>query len=81
MAHVPLPRQDDCIVAGNVTLEDADFIAPLRPYSCVTVVVALYARKLSVTLHYDPRPLSYEQATDLLETYVRRIHASIAAER
>jgi NRPS condensation-like uncharacterized protein len=79
LAHVPLPRRDDCIIAGNVTLEDADFVAPLRPYSCVTVVVALYARRLSVTLHYDPRPLTEQQATDLLETYVRCIKTSIAA--
>ena len=81
LAHVPLPRRDDCIVAGNVTLEDADFVAPLRPYSCVTIVVALYARKLGVTLHYDPRPLTEQQANDLLETYVRRIHDSIIEVR
>jgi NRPS condensation-like uncharacterized protein len=81
LAHVPLPRRDECIVAGNVTLEDAEFVAPLRPYSCVTIVVALYARKLGITIHYDPRPLTKEQANDLLETYVRRIHASIAASR
>jgi hypothetical protein len=81
LAHVPLPRRNDCIVAGNATLEDVDFVAPLRPYSCATVVVALYARKLVVTLHYDPRPLTEQQANDLLETYVRRIHASIDASR
>ena len=54
-------------------------MAPVRPYSCVTIAVALYARKLGITLHYDPRPLTEEQATDLLEIYVRRIQASIAA--
>jgi hypothetical protein len=79
LAHVPLPRRDECIVAGNVTLEDAEFVAPLRPYSCVTIIAALYARRLGVTLHYDPRPLTEQQASDLLETYVRRIQASIAA--
>jgi hypothetical protein len=81
LAHVPLEHRDECIVAGDVTLEDAIWVAPLRPYSCVTILVALYARKLSVALHYDPRPLTDEQANDLLETYVRRIHASIAACR
>ena len=52
-----------------MTLEDADFVAPLRPYSCVTIAVALYAHRLGITLHYDPRPLTEQQATDLLETY------------
>ena len=80
LAHVPLPRRDECIVAGNVTLEDLDIVAPVRPYSCVTVAVALYAHRLGITLHYDPRPLTEQQATDLLEIFVRRIRASIAAE-
>ena len=78
LAHVPLPRRNRCIVAGNVTLEDIDSVAPVRPYSCVTVAVGLYAHKLSITLHYDPRPLSQEQAADLLDAYVRRIYASIS---
>jgi hypothetical protein len=67
-------------VAGNVTLVDVNIVAPVRPYSCVTVAVALYAHRLSITLHYDPRPLSQEQAADLLDTFVRRIRASIAAD-
>jgi len=79
-AHVPLPRHERCIVAGNVTLVDVNIVAPVRPYSCVTVAVVLYAHRLSITLHYDPRPLSQEQAADLLDTFVLRIHASIAAD-
>jgi hypothetical protein len=67
-------------VAGNVTLVDVNIVAPVRPYSCVTVAVVLYAHRLSITLHYDPRPLSQEQAADLLDTFVLRIHASIAAD-
>jgi NRPS condensation-like uncharacterized protein len=78
LAHVPLPRHDRCIVAGNVTLVDMDFVAPLRPYACVTMAVGLYAHKLILTLHYDPRPLSECQTRALLEIFVRRIRGSIA---
>jgi hypothetical protein len=78
LAHLPLPRREDSIVVGNVTLDRVDIVAPLRPYSCVTVAVGLYARKLSITLHYDPRPLTEEQANDLLKIFVERIQASIA---
>jgi hypothetical protein len=77
-AQTPLPECDGCIVAGNVTLADMDLVAPVHPYSCVTVVAGLYADKLGFTLHYDPRPLSEQQAADLLATYVRRIRMSIA---
>ena len=78
-AHVPLPHSDRCIVAGNVTMLGAEFVAPVRPYSCVSVAVSWYADRLDINLHYDPRPLSAEQAADLLETFVRHIRASIAA--
>jgi hypothetical protein len=80
-AHTPLPQDERRIVAGNVTLVDADFVAPIHPYSCVTFAIGLYAHQQTITLHYDPRPLSEEQATDLLETYLRRIQTSIAVSR
>jgi hypothetical protein len=79
LAHVPLPRHDDNIVAGNVRLNDLDIVVPVRPYSCVTAAVAMYAHKLGVTLHYDPRPMSEQQANDLLDIFVRRIRESVAA--
>jgi hypothetical protein len=78
LAHVPLPRRGQCIIAGNVTLEDLQIAVPVRPYSCATIAVAIYAHRLGISLHYDPRPLTEQQASDLLETYVRRIQASIA---
>jgi hypothetical protein len=79
-AHFPVSDCDGRAVAGNVTLEDIDFVAPISPYSCAEVDVATYARKLGLTLHYDPRFLSGEQAANLLDTYVRRIRASIATQ-
>jgi hypothetical protein len=52
-------------------------VAPMRPYSCVSIASHLYARKLGITLHYDPRPIHEQQAADLLDGFVRRIHGSI----
>ncbi len=77
--HLPLSDRNGRAVAGNVTLEGIDFVPPTCPYSCVTVGVVTCAGRLGLTLHYDPRPLSEGQAADLLDTYVRRIRASIAA--
>jgi hypothetical protein len=77
-ARLPLSDGDGRVVAGNVTLEAIDFAAPTAPRCCVTVGVIGYARRLGLTLHYDPRPLSAEQAADLLDTYVRRIRTSMA---
>jgi hypothetical protein len=80
LAHVPLQRRDDLIVAGNVTLDGLDIVVPFQPYSCVTVAVAVYAHRLGITMHYDPRPITAEQAGELMETFVRRVRESIAQE-
>ena len=77
-AELPLPERDGHIVAGNLTLVDLDAVAPIHPYSCVTMIAGLYAGELSITLHYDPRPLSEAQAADLLDVYARQIGVSIA---
>jgi hypothetical protein len=77
-AEAPLPERDGRIMAGNLTLVDLDTVAPIHPYSCVTMIAGLYAGRLSITLHYDPRPLSQAQAADLLDVYARRIGVSIA---
>ena len=42
------------------------------------MTAGLYADRLGITLHYDPRPLSESQAADLLDAYVRRIGVSVA---
>jgi hypothetical protein len=76
LRHLPLPRSNGRLVAGNVTLEGMDFVGALHPYLCVNVCVASYANQLSFTLQYDQRALSKAQATDLCDTYIRRIQSS-----
>jgi len=80
-SFIRLPRLDDRGrgTAGNVALDDLDFVAPIRPYSCVTLGIATCARKLGITLHYDLRFLTERQAADLFETYVGQIRVSMAA--
>ena len=77
--RLPLSDRQGRLVAGNVTLENIGFIPPTSPYSCVSVCLTMFARRLGFTMHYDPRPLSAGQAADLLDTYVRRIRDSITA--
>lgn len=73
LAHSPLPRQAGRLVAGNVTLEGFDSVAPIRPYTCASFAATTYTNRLTITLHYDPRPLTRDQAADLLETFMRRL--------
>jgi len=71
--HSPLPRKAGRLVAGNVTLEGCDSVAPIRPHTCATFAATTYANRLTITLHYDPRPLAQDQAADLLETFLGRL--------
>lgn len=72
----PLPRQEGCIIAGNVTLKGLEVGIPFRPYTCASFAVHWYANRLSICLHYDPRVLSKDQATGLQNWYVKRIEES-----
>ena len=52
----------------------------VKPYSCVSFFINEYAHCLSVMLHYDPRPVSPEQADDLVSTFARRVQATAASQ-
>jgi hypothetical protein len=78
LARCPLPRQ---LVAGDLILKQIDGTAPLRPYSCATFTAVEYARRLALTLHYDPRVLSAAQADDLSVTFTRGVQATVSGTR
>ena len=77
LTHAPLPRRGQRIVAGDVVLEDIEFLAPIRPYTCAAFAAFNYAGRLCVTLHYDPRPLTDADAEALLDGFLQRVRNSI----
>ncbi len=81
LAKLPLPRREGRFVVGNVVLEGMECLAPIRPHTSAAFAVFIYAGKLTVTLHYDARAMTGRQAEDLLETYVRKVRASIGAAK
>jgi len=76
LAKVPLPREEGRLVAGNVVLETLDVLPPFRPRTQAAFAVFRYARRLRITMHYDPRSLAADQAEDLLATFVQHGHES-----
>ena len=72
-----LPKQDGRLVAGNLVLEHIDGLAPLRPYNCATFSASHYAGRLTLTLHYDPRPVSPSQADDLLAGIAAQVRKTV----
>jgi hypothetical protein len=66
------------VTAGDLVLENMDWLAPLRPLTCAALAAWTYARRLRFTLHYDPHVLTAPQAGELIENLVARVRRSIA---
>ncbi|MDH3717740.1 MAG: condensation domain-containing protein [Planctomycetota bacterium] len=73
-----LRREDGKLVMGDVVLQRADFLPPLRPYTSVALGAVTYAGRLCLALHYDARVLNREEADELLEKFVGCLEQSMA---
>jgi len=80
-ARTPLPRRRGLVVSGNVVLEAADFVIPLRPQLNAAFCVYTYGGRLTVLMHYDPRRMTDQQSEELLGMYIERIHGAIAKQQ
>lgn len=78
LRRCPLPKQNGRLVAGDLILEQIEGVVPIRPYNCASFLANEYAGRLTMTLHYDPRPVGAAQADDLKATFARRVHATLA---
>lgn len=66
------------IVAGDVTVRRVELVPPMRPYQTVAIATLQYCGRQTVTLSYDPRIHSDEEAATMLSGYVSQLHSSIA---
>ncbi|NLF70906.1 MAG: hypothetical protein GX575_17885 [Candidatus Anammoximicrobium sp.] len=73
LENCPLPRLEGKLVAGNLVLDAADFLAPIRPLTCASVAACTCAGQLSVSLQYDPRALSGTAADRLFEAFLGQL--------
>jgi NRPS condensation-like uncharacterized protein len=74
-----LPTRDGRLVVGKAILEGIEILAPIRPYSNAAIALFEYADKLGITLHYDSRRITPDQARDLLNGYVRQVQDTLGA--
>jgi hypothetical protein len=71
-AKTPVPDRDGRLVAGDLVLEGYECLAPLRPLTAAAFTLFRYCGRQCISLHYDPRVLTAEQAQDLLDKYAAR---------
>ncbi len=79
LADCSLPRQDPCVVAGDVRLESIESIPATRPNTNVILTVATYAGRLNVCMGYDHRIFSPTQSQGLFQSFIHQVRTS--AER
>ncbi len=79
-ARSPLPKSEGRLISGNLTLERIEIVSPLRPKNCVSVAASFYAGRLGLTLHYDSRVLSEEQAGNLFYRFLNCLKESASTD-
>ncbi len=73
----PLPRKNEKIIAGNVTVQSIEAFPPIRYGTQLAVCVNTYNTRLSVNLTTDPRYFSPGRSRRFLEKMRSQIQMSI----
>jgi hypothetical protein len=74
--RLPFPKNDGKLLIGNLVLQRAWTIAPLRPYSLASLMSLVYDGRLLLTLHYDGRFIDAEGAQGLMENWLQQLKES-----
>jgi hypothetical protein len=77
LAFSNLPLEEGRISLGPMKLENVLGFAPIRKTSPAAIGAMLYAKRLSLNVHYDPRTYNEVQAKELLNRYVGQVKISI----
>ncbi len=65
----PLADDRGQVILGDLVLDSVEVLSTWRPLTSVAIAAVTYAGRLTFTLHYDPRALSKEQATDIIDGF------------
>jgi len=76
-ANVDLPLENGRIRAGNVVLESCDGFGPIRPGMCISLVSMTYAGQLRLSMHYDTRVMTPDDARELMDRVAQNFRDSL----
>lgn len=79
-AKLRLPRAEDGIQVGDLTLTGFDLVAPIRPLTRLALTAFRFEGRQALNLHWDARSVKREEATAFLEDCFRRMRARIAGD-
>jgi hypothetical protein len=76
LSEVALPRRNSKIVVGDCVLDEFEFLPPVRQGTQASFGAATYAERLNITLHYDSRSMTGDDAQELLTRYTHYLQQS-----
>lgn len=73
--HSPLKNPEGKLETGGSVLERIASAAPYRPHAQATLLVAVYAGELEITLNYDPRAIHKDEAESLVDCFTNELQS------
>ena len=73
VSRTGLPSENGEAICGDVRLQHLEILPPLAPFTCIAFGAGWYANRLSISMRYDLRVLTADQASALLDKLVTRI--------
>jgi len=73
-----MPRKNGRCIAGEVVLEQFEGFVVLRPHTRATFLVAFYGGAMILTMHYDPKYFTADQARELFDVVLSRMNHTMA---
>ncbi len=72
-----LPRERNCVRAGDICLERITLVAPVRPRTHAAFCAGSYGGVLRVSMRPDPRFFTIDRAEELLTLYASQLEAAV----
>ena len=71
--HSPLPRAGRRLVAGNVVLEHASGVPPIRPLTRAAIGISIYDEQMIINVRCDPQHFSRDDTRAFARLYRERL--------
>ncbi len=78
--NTPLTQPDGKMAAGDLVVESVEGAPPHRAHSGLCYSIYTYAGELSITMNYDRRRFTGEDARELLQRYEERVLSTIGQD-
>jgi hypothetical protein len=76
-SRMPLRYEGGHPTVPGAVLEDMRAVAPTRPGTCGCLDIAILFGNLAAYLNYDPRVLTSDQATALVDAFAAQLRLSV----